>query len=823
MKGLTSTQAAQLLSQYGQNVISEQKKKNIILKFLEQFNNFLIYLLIFAAGLSFYLGDRLDGYLILAIVLLNGFFGLYQEYKAEEALKLLKKMTITKVRVIRDGKEKDIDSRQLVPQDVIYVEEGSRIPADAVVLHTKHLEINEASLTGESLPVAKDFESEVFMGTVVTKGRGYLKIIKTAMFTQFGKIARGLEELGQLETPLQKKLKQLSKNIGIIGITVSLVVFSLSLIQGSQVYLSFLLAVSLMVAVVPEGLPAVMAITLAIGVREMAKRKAIIRKLSAIEALGSITLIATDKTGTLTSNEMRVREIFLDNKIYKQTKLPQGSPSFKKLILNSVLCSTASLVEPPEGGRIDILGDPTEGALLLLAKDAKVDYLKTRQSWNLKEEKPFDSQTKRMSVLVSKNGESYVFTKGAPESILSICQLTDEDKKRYESMLDEWAKEGLRVLALSFKKTEKLEIKNHNLLGMVAIYDPPRIEVEEALQKTKKAGIKVVMITGDNEKTAEAIGVSVGLIKKGDEIILGEMLDNYSDEELLKILPKIKVFARINPLHKRRIVCLYQKMGEIVAVTGDGVNDAVALKQADVGVAMGLVGTDVARETADMIITDDNFATIVNAVEEGRNIVKNLKHSVTYLLTGNFSEALSLTGGLLLGITNLFYPIQILYINLISDGLPALALAFSPRDPNVMRQSPKKSLEILEGFDKKFIVFVGISAATVVLISYFLFAQTGRTAAFSVLAIIQSFILVAMWLSHHTIHKNLSKLKSLVFILAFLIPFIGQLLIVKIGFLTQTFKAESISYLDFAYLTLFSSLILISTRLARTLFNGHRR
>lgn len=573
-----------------------------------------------------------------------------------------------------------------------------------------------------------------------------------------------------------------------------------------------------MVAVVPEGLPAVMAITLAIGVREMAKRKAIIRRLSAIEALGSITLIATDKTGTLTSNEMRVKEIFLDNKIYKHKKLPDDNPSFKKLILNSTLCSTASLVEPPEGGRTDILGDPTEGALLLLAKEAKVDYTKTRQSWNLKEEKPFDPQTKIMSVLVSRKGETLVFAKGAPESILDICDLTNEDKKRYENRLEEWAKEGLRVLAFSFKKTEKLEVKNHTLLGMVAIYDPPRIEVEEALQKTKKAGIKVVMITGDNEKTAEAIGVSVGLIQKGDEVILGQTLDSYSDKELLKILPKIKVFARINPLHKRRIVALYQKMGEIVAVTGDGVNDAVALKQADVGVAMGLVGTDVARETADMIITDDNFATIVNAIEEGRNIVKNLKHSVTYLLTGNFSEALALTGGLLFGITNLFYPIQILYVNLITDGLPALSLAFSPRDPHAMRQSPKKSLEILEKYDKKFIVLVGISAAALVLVSYFFFINIGRTAAFSVLAIIQSFILITMWLSHQSIYKNLGKLKSLVFVLAFLIPFIGQLLIVKIGFLTQIFKAESIGYLNFIYLILFSSLILISTRLTRILF-----
>ncbi len=827
MKGLTSQQAVDFLKQFGPNEIVEQKKRPFLAKLFEQFNNFLIYLLILAAGLSFYLKDVVDGSLILTIVILNAIFGLYQEYKAEEALSLLKKMTVSKVRVIRDGREIEIDSRELVPQDAVYVEEGSKIPADAVVLETKHLEINEAAMTGESLPVPKEKNNEVLMGTVVTKGRAYLLIKKTGMNTQFGKIAAELKELDRAETPLQKKLKQLSKNIGIAGIIVSLLVLALALIQGSQLYLSFLLAVSLAVAVVPEGLPAVMTITLAIGVREMTRRKAIIRKLSAIEALGSITLIATDKTGTLTSNEMRVKETFLGNETYSAENPPQNNSAFEKLLLNSMLCSTASIVEPVDDGRVDVLGDPTEGALLLLAKDLDRNYEKIREEWKLKEEKPFDSDTKIMSVLVASGKESYVFTKGAPETLFEICdrflssgeeqEFDSATNKRFENQLNKWTREGYRVLAFSYKKTNKLDLNRHTLIGMVAIYDPPRPEAAEALRKTKSAGIKVVMITGDNEKTAEAIGISVGLIQKGDEVLTGSALDKYSDQELLKILPKIKVFARINPLHKQKIVYLYQKLGEIVAVTGDGVNDAVALKQADVGVAMGDVGTDVARETADMVITDDNFATIVNAIEEGRNIVKNLKNSVTYLLTGNLTEALALVGGLVFGISNLFYPIQILYINLISDGLPALSLAFSPRDPHVMQQSPKKSLEIVDVFDRKFILFVGVSASALVLLSYFLFPE-GRTGAFSVLAMIQSFILITMWLSHHSILKNLNKLRSFVFILAFLIPFIGQLLIVKISILSEIFKAESISNLNFVLLIIFSTLILISTRLARTLF-----
>jgi len=852
MKGLTSHQANQLLKQFGLNVIEEQKKRPIFFKFLDQFNNFLTLLLIGAAILSFLIGESVDGGLILSIIILNGFFGLYQELKAEESIAALKKMTVTKVRVIRDNQEMEIDSRYLVPGDIIYIEEGVKIPADGRVVETINLEINEAALTGESLPVVKQNNEEVFSGTVVAKGHGYIAIKKTGMQTKFGQIAKNLSVIDETKTPLQKKLEGLTQLIGIVGIIISLVVFGLSLLRGDGYFPSFLLAISLAVAIVPEGLPAVMTITLAIGVKEMAKKKSIIRKLSAIEALGSITLIATDKTGTLTTNQMKVKEVFVDEKVYGLTKLPSLSDkSFSYLVLNGILCSTASLVYIHDHGRWDVLGDPTEGALLYLAQKAGVDIDEERKKWKLVEERPFDSVTKMMNVVVRPVGNAYMrsvqFSKGAPESILNVCKLTESEKKQIEDQVKKWAEKGLRVLAFAYqinqKRSEVGKIRNQNnsdrsdisdlsdvsgirppissdfsdlsemiFLGMTAIHDAPRPEVEEALGKTRSAGIKVVMITGDNEKTAEAVGVSTGLINYGDEILIGKQIEEYSDEELLKILPRVKIFARTNPFQKHRIVKLYQQLGEVVAVTGDGVNDAIALKQADVGVAMGLVGTDVARETADMVITDDNFATIVMAVEEGRGIINNIKNAIKYLLSCNVSEALSLTIGLILSLPTLFYPIQLLYINLVTDGLPALMLSFSPRDPNLMRISPVKEMVLLKRKDQAYIGAIGTIGAILVIFSYFLFQSLGKTAAFSVLTLMQSFVFIDLWLSHRHINENIIHLIKPLFILGFVIPLILQLIILSHPFIASLFKAQSVKITVYFELLLTAALILVGIR-----------
>ena len=845
MKGLTSHQVSQYLTQYGLNVITEQKKKSFFLKFFEQFNNFLTILLIGAAVLSFFLGETLDGGLIIGIVILNGLFGLYQEAKAEESLKVLKNMTVTKVRVIRDEKEIEIDSKYLVPGDLVYLEEGVKVPADGKVEKSINLEINESALTGESFPVVKAEKEEVFSGTIVAKGRGYVIITKIGDNTKFGQIAHNLSSIEDGATPLQKKLADLTKFIGIGGIVISLIVFVVSLLEGTGYFPAFLLSVSLAVAVVPEGLPAVMTITLAIGMKKMAGKKAIVRKLSAIEALGSITLIATDKTGTLTTNKMQVKEIFVENNVFgvgadfisaRSKGRLQESP-LQLLTLNGILCSTASLVYIHDHGSWDVLGDPTEGALLFLAQEKGLNIEEVRKEWKLIDEKPFDSVTKMMSVAVQgltlnkrdKVRPYITFSKGAPESILNVCQMTEEEKKKVKKQVDKWAREGLRVLAFSYKQIKSDEIRRSQMksdkisktnsissnsiqfhpiksdyiqsdsvfLGMVAIHDAPRPEVKEAIAKAKRAGIKVVMITGDNEKTAEAIGVFSGLIKDGDEILTGSQIEEHSDEELMEILPRVKIFARTNPFQKHRIVSLYQKLGEIVAVTGDGVNDAIALKQADVGVAMGLVGTDVARETADMVITDDNFATIVTAVEEGRNIINSIKNAIKYLLACNVSEAVALLIGLILGLPTLFYPIQLLYINLVTDGLPALILAFSPRDPNLMSITPEKEMVLLKGKDQSYIGAVGTVGAIIVTASYFIFSgqKLGGTAVFSVLTLIQSFVFIDLWLSHRHIRENIKHLFSPLFLLAFILPLIFQYIILSHPISASIFRINPVTNL----------------------------
>ncbi len=854
MKGLTSQQAEALLKQYGYNVLSEGKKKHILIKFFEQFNNFLTILLIIAASLSFIIGETIDGSLILLIVVLNGLFGLYQEAKAEESIKALKLMTVTKVRVIRNGKEVEIDSKYIVPGDIIFIEEGVKISADGRLVESMNLEINEAVLTGESLPVPKKTNDSIYSGTIVAKGRGLFEVQKTGMQTKFGQIAHNLSTVEETETPLQKKLKEITRLIGFAGIGAAGLVFLISYVQGTGYFPAFLLAISLAVAVVPEGLPAVMTITLAIGVKEMARKKSIIRKLSAIEALGSITLIATDKTGTLTTNKMKVKEIYVDDTVYEQGSLPRlENHPFRLLLENGVLCSTASLVYVHDHGRWDVLGDPTEGALLYLSQDAGVPPEELRKKWKVVEEVPFDSVTKRMSVIVgSQHQQLLLFSKGAPESILETVRsiqvgkqiepLTQEHRKKIENQMRKWARKGLRVLAFSYKQLKTVENNFNQLesdktktdfnqpadlagpiatgqifLGMVAIHDAPRPEINEAVERAHTAGITVVMITGDNEQTAEAIGVTAGIITEGDEILTGAQLEKYSDKQLLEILPRVKIFARTTPFHKHRIVKLYQKLGETVAVTGDGVNDAIALKQADVGVAMGLVGTDVARESADMVITDDNFASIVNAVEEGRNIIKNLKNAIQYLLSCNMSEAISLTVGLFLGLNHLFYPIQLLYINLITDGFPALALAFSPRNPHSMKEKAEKEMRLLEPKERKFILFVGLMSSGIILSAYYLFAGrygegVGRTAAFSVLTLTQSFIFVDLWLSHQSLHKNVVGLLSPLFFIAFSFPFLLQLLIVSFPAVSGWFNVPSVSFVQYLLMAITSSVIFVGIK-----------
>ncbi len=834
--GLTAVQAEQLLARYGPNEIPEKKKWGIVPAFLSQFDNFLTLLLLFAAAVSFFLGESVDALFISAIVVLNALLGLYQEFKAERALSSLKKLTVTSVRVIRDGREQELDSRNLVPGDIIYLEEGAKIPADATLVSSIHFEVNEAALTGESLPVEKrqnDNEADkLFMGTIVAKGRGYARVTDTGVRTRFGQIARTLATMEKVKTPLQRKLETFTKQVGIVGMMAAVTVFFLSFVREKSILESFIFAVSLAVAAVPEGLPAVMTITMALGVERMAKRGAIVRKLNAIEALGSVTVVATDKTGTLTTNTMRVKKIWLDGKVSDASNPPSlRSLPFRTLVLNGVLCSTATLTISSGGQDPEVIGDPTEGAILHLAQKLGLAPLSVRQEWTITDEIPFHPETKRMTVMVDRGKEAFVFSKGAPESILSISKrvlagkrvlpLTEERRSSIERGFQLFAKKGLRILAFSYKKGKGKETEDNQIfIGFVGIADPVRPEVLEAVMKARSAGIRVVMITGDNELTAEAVGVESGIIRRGEEVLSGKQLDIVSDAQLLALLPRVKIFARTTPPHKYRLVKLYQSQGEVVVVTGDGVNDALALKQADVGVAMGVTGTDVAKETADMIITDDNFASLVNAVEEGRNIFHQIKNTVQYLLSCNLGEIIYILSAVFFRLPVLT-PLQILYMNIVTDGLPAISLAFSPRDRHIMQGKPRTSTRILERRDFRYLFLVGLATA---LLGYLSIVPIGflspnfadqTTMVFTTIMLVQHFVLVDLWISHTSVLRNLQLIGRPIFLLAFFLPVLFHPFLLYHPFLQSVFSTTPLTGPQLAYSAGIASLMLVGMEVVK--------
>ncbi len=841
--GLTSQKASELLIRHGKNELPEKKPPSLISRFFSQFENALMLLLVGAGIVSFAVREILDAVFILLIVLVNAAFGLYQEFKAEKALLSLKKLTVTPVRVIRDGVEREVDSRDLVPGDIMYVEEGNRVAGDAELLSGLHLATNEASLTGEPFPVEKiphdPSKNALFMGTVVVRGRGYARVSATGASTRFGRIAETLGEIEKGKTPLQQKLESFTKQIGIVGIVAAVMVFILSLVREKTVVESFLFAVSLAVAAVPEGLPAVMTITLALGVERMAKKNAIVRKLSAIETLGSVTVVATDKTGTLTTSKMRVKNVWLSGMVADALDpKPLRSHDGTLLLTNSLLCSTASLaLTPKDGSAPEVIGDPTEGALLILALKSGFAPEVVRGEWSVVDELSFNSMTKRMSVVVSKGGKTYVFTKGAPESVLSICQsivwkgkvkrLNDGLRAAIEEDFQLFAKKGERMIAFSYKENAPKAIEqDQTFIGFVGVADPIRPEVAVAVEKAKGAGIRTIMITGDNELTAEAIGIEAGIIGKGDDVITGAQLAKLSESEITALLPKVKIFARTTPEQKHFLVKLLEQQGETVAVTGDGVNDALALKQADVGVAMGRMGTDVAKETADMVVTDDNYATLVGAIEEGRHIFLQIKNTITYLLSCNLGEILYILPAVLFGLPGLT-ALQILYMNIVTDGLPALSLAFTAKDSRSMRQPPRKTITILGRKDTWFIILVGLATAAT---GYLAQIPLGRgwdlrvrtTIVFTAIMLVQHFVLTDVWLGHKSVLRNIFVLRHPVFLAAFFLPVIIHPVILYNPLFQAIFQTAPLSLLELAY-AIGASLVLFFGLEAVKLFFHLRR
>jgi P-type Ca2+ transporter type 2C len=699
-KGITSEEARGRLTTHGYNEISTKSSTTWLTLLLAQLVNFLNGILFAAAIISLIIGDLLDGFFILVVIILNALFGFIQEYRAEKSLEKLKNYTVQTVRVFRDGKEVELPAREVVPGDVIVLSEGDRVPADGRASKPHRLEIDEAILTGESLPVLKEEHDEVFSGTLISKGKGYLLVEKIGMQTRFGQIAQTLSDMTNEQTPLQKNLASLGKILTVIILIIAGLLIPIGMLRNEPAFTMLLTAVSIAVAAIPQGLPAVITVALAIGTARMAKRHAIVRTMPSVETLGAVQYVLVDKTGTLTENNMRVKKHWLSH-----------TDHLHGLLFACLLGNTASLVKEAASESFEIVGDKTDGALLLWARAQDPSIVETIASGTIVDEHIFDSRTKTITTIWKRDVKEIAYVRGAPEALLARSKLSDEERKKISEHFETFAKEGLRVIAFGSRpvtnarsmQRDELE-KNLTFLGFIGIYDPPRKEVKEAIHHAQVAGIRTIMVTGDNELTALAIGKEIGLVEKDEDVITGEELDKLTDEELQSLLLKTRIFARARPHDKLRLTTLLKKAGFVVGVTGDGVNDALALKKADVGVAMGISGTDVAKEASDIIIADDNFSTFVRAIEEGRTIYRNIVTAIMYLLTGNLSELALVFFGTLLGMPPPLLPTQILWINLVTDVLPAISLASDTKHPDILKDKPRDPRQPI--LTRKRIVFI---------------------------------------------------------------------------------------------------------------------
>ena len=841
-KGLTGTLAKERFHKNGPNELKKAKRKSPFIIFLEQFKSILVILLIAAVAISALVGEMVDAVVIAVIVVVNSILGFVQEYRAEKAIEALKKLSAPKATVLRDGKIHKIPAKELVIGDIILIEEGARIPADARLIESFSLQVDESALTGESTPVNKlldlvgeksgvsDRKNIVFMNTNVTRGRAQAIVIATAMDTEIGKVATMIQSVEEKDTPLQEKLASVGKTIGIAVIVIAAVIFGLGMFRGGEVLDMLITSIALAVAAVPEGLPAIVTITLALGLTRMSKAKSLIRKLPAVETLGATTVICSDKTGTLTKNEMTVQKIYVDGKVVQVDGtgyLPEGKfyhdkkriDVFRDKVLTTALtigtlCTTARL---EKNRRWDVYGDPTEGALIVSAYKAKIVKAELLKRYKHFDELPFDAVRKMMTVCYNAPSKKKIaYVKGAPEILLSKCthiltgagvkKLTPKYRKEILAANKQLAGDALRVLGMAYRilptKTAHLTIKNTEkdlvFVGLQGKIDQPRDEVKPAIETCRKAGIRTIMITGDHEATATAIAEELGILD-GKEVMTGAEMDKLNDTTFFKNLNKVSVYARVSPEHKVRILKAWQKKGAVVAMTGDGVNDAPALKNADIGIAMGISGTDVAQEASAMVLQDDNFATIVKAVEEGRGIYDNIKNFIRYLISSNVGEVLTIFAASLLGFGLPLIAVQLLWMNLLTDGVPALALGIDPPAKNIMNRPPRNPHE--STIDKSmwsFIAVIGVMVMVGTVGVFYKYLSTdlsyARTMAFSTIVMFQMWNVFNSRTQGSIFSRSLWNNKWL--LLAIASSVILQLAVVYIPFFNTTFGTTPLAAID---------------------------
>lgn len=855
-KGLHNREVRKRQIQYGLNKLNSKNSKNIFTIFFNQFKDFMILVLMIATVLSFVMGEFGDGITIFAIIILNGILGFIQEYRAEKSLAALKKLAAPLAMVIRGGVIDEIDAEELVPGDILLLDTGDRVPADIRILSSENMQADESLLTGESVPVSKtekelyarglavnDQINMLFMGTQITRGRAQGIVVSTGMKTEMGIIANLLDAQERELTPLQKRLKHLGKWLVIISLVITFSIVLIGVLKGQSIYHMFLAGVSLAVAAIPEGLPAIVTLALALGVQKMIKNNAIVRRLQAVETLGCATVICSDKTGTLTKNQMTLRKVYFSHRLAEYNS---SSPdqAIKKLLEIGAICSSVKTKEEEKRGTFnkvreffvgsklpEFIGDPTEIAMVRAIYDYEDTLSDLKNQYPVLAEETFDSVRKRMSVVIkTPDNKQQLWIKGAPEVIINrstlieingkTVALNDRIKNEVIRAGEIMAGEALRVLAIAYRplsgRVSKDRVKKYEekltMVGLVGMIDPPREEAFDAVIKCFKAGIRPVMITGDHRITAQVIAEDLGIIKKGGRVITGEELKKMSDSNFNSVANKVNVFARISPEDKLKIVRVLKNNGEVVAMTGDGVNDAPAVKEADIGVAMGEKGTDVTKEVSSLILADDNFATIVAAIQEGRKIYNNIRKFIRYLLSCNTGELLAIFIGIVMGLPLPLLPIQILWVNLVTDGLPALALGMDDDSDDVMEKPPRDPDESIfaHGMISNIVSqgsLIGISTMAAFMIAIYRLGtdiNTARTMAFSTLVFSQLFFVFSCRSEDHSFWE-LSPFNNIYLVAAVLLSTTMQIGVIYLPFFSRFFQTVVLDRLEWIIVIILST------------------